>query len=112
MVPPDTVSVADAATPESASVVEQLAAGTAPSAYVAPSLTPNTATRGAVLSIMIPPKVTAVEFPARSVQFPVTDWFAPSPATLTGAVLPATPEPLSLQLNVTTTVWLVQLPEL
>ena len=70
---------------------------------------------GGVLSILIGPKNAGgfAWLPATSVQLPMTPLVVPSALTVTGGSRLATPDwfpPLSVQWNVTTTSWFVQVP--
>ncbi len=62
---------------------------------------------GGVRSILIPPSVVLTEFPARSVQFPVTDWPAPSPRVVGDEAL-ETPDNASEHVKLTVTWALFQ----
>ena len=62
-VPPVIETVAATATPDTESVVEQLAAGTAPRIYVAPLLTLRTTTTGGVVSTTLTLKLPLVVLP-------------------------------------------------
>ena len=69
--PPLRLRTALVTTPEVASVVLQPAAGTAPSVYVAPLVTPVTATAGAVASRLTVIGAAFIERPALLVQDPL-----------------------------------------
>ncbi len=65
-------------------------------------------TTGAVRSTLIEPTVAIAEFPALSVQLPVTDWSGPSVRRSTGLETVPTPERASVQLKLTVTGTLFQ----
>ena len=79
---------------------------------------------GAVRVMLMLATVAVDTFPAMSVHVPVTDWFVPTLVTVTAsgfvpldvvverldATRVLTPEPASLQVNVTVTSWFVMVP--
>ena len=67
---------------------------------------------GLVLSMLIGPKEALALLPALSVQVPLTDGVVPSLLSLVsaGGLPGARPLPLSVQLKLTVTAWLVQVP--
>ncbi len=58
---------------------------------------------GGVKSMLMPPTVVDAVLPALSVQLPVTDWAAPSPVRVDGAVVEPTPDRVSEQVKLTVT---------
>src|SRR5579859_1194 len=97
-----------------------------PGVYGWPPAVADAVITGALLLMLMPLKVELALFPATSVQVAVTDWLLPGLFTVTAsgfvplvvvdeAVLKLsvfTPEPPSVQLNVTVTSWLVGCPKL
>ena len=65
---------------------------------------------GGVLSMSIGPKVWTNSTPTEFRTVTEAVWFAPSEAITTGAGLTSTPETGSIQLQMTVTLWLVQVP--
>src|SRR5438067_1789906 len=105
------VGPAQLATAESASAQVKLTVTSLlfqPAAFAAGEAAPVIV--GGVLSMLMPLTVAEAVFPAVSVQLPLADCAAPSVPRVIGAVSVATPEVASVQLNVTVTDWLVQVP--
>ena len=63
---------------------------------------------GLVRSMLMPETVVLAMLPATSTAVPVTDWFAPSPESVTGPVTLATPDWSSVARKVTVTGALYQ----